>query len=206
MKSNRYNFMLKANALLENRFLLDTKVLKEYDVNELENKRNQIISKLQNLRDKQKGLFSGVIKSKINVYISDLTSINIKEACQGDKLKSDLQTKLNSAKDGLKQKSMLDDPDNIIPTLETDIIFIENFCKSNVSRPTQSNTVVQQNTQRMRDENPQQITQPTNIGGNVNSLSGMRFMDALDTLSRGENYTKDDIINYVKSKVTVKTS
>jgi len=211
MKGNKYNRMLKANALLENRFLINRRILNEYDVKELENKKQQIVSKLQNLKSKQSGVFAGMIKGKIDQYINDLNSVNVNDACQGTNLKSDLQTKLNDAKDGLKQKSMLNDPDNLIPTLETDISFIENFCKTQTKEPTQ----VSQQPEKKLDGVPEKTLDSTpqktldNTPQKTNNLDGfknMKFMDALDMLNSGENFSKDDIVNYVKSKVTVRTA
>jgi hypothetical protein len=203
MKGNKYKSFLKANVLFESRFFNEKNLLKEYDQKLLDNKRNEIVSKLGKLKDVQKGMFAGIKKNKIEQYINDLRAVNLSNVCEGTNLKSDLQSKLNDAKQGLQQyRNQIDDPENLLPSLTSDILVIENFCKSeSQSTTTQSNTPTQ-SLQRMYDASQTKNNTPINL----DSLKNMRFMDALNTLGSGENYTKDDIINYVKSKVTVKTT
>jgi hypothetical protein len=226
MNGNRYKSIRQANILFENRFLINKGILKEYDQKTLEDKRTEIVNKLKSLKEVQKGMFASVKKSKINDYITDLQNVNLSNVCEGVKLRNDLQTKLNDAKQGLEQyKDQIDDPNGLLPGLKADISLIENFCKSEKSdNKSKSNTTTQSTTtsqsqQRMRDENPQQNnttnqsqstttsqSQQNNTTSNLDSLKGMKFMDALNTLNSGENFTKNDIINYVKSKVTIKTT
>lgn len=226
MNGNRYKSIRQANILFENRFLINKGILKEYDQKTLEDKRTEIVNKLKSLKEVQKGMFASVKKSKINDYITDLQNVNLSNVCEGVKLRNDLQTKLNDAKQGLEQyKDQIDDPNGLLPGLKADISLIENFCKSEKSdNKSKSNTTTQSTTtsqsqQRMRDENPQQNnttnqsqstttsqSQQNNTTSNLDSLKGMKFMDALNKLNSGENFTKNDIINYVKSKVTIKTT
>lgn len=200
MNGNRYKSIRQANILFENRFLINKGILKEYDQKTLEDKRTEIVNKLKSLKEVQKGMFASVKKSKINDYITDLQNVNLSNVCEGVKLKNDLQTKLNDAKQGLEQyKDQIDDPNGLLPGLKADISLIENFCKSEKSdNKSKSNTTTQSTTTSQSQQN--------NTTSNLDSLKGMKFMDALNTLNSGENFTKNDIINYVKSKVTIKTT
>ena len=60
-----------------------------------------------------------------------MKSIKVDSVCNGTNLSSDVKTKLDDAKDGLRlAKSMAKDKNNVIPKIEQEIPFIENFCST----------------------------------------------------------------------------
>jgi hypothetical protein len=124
---------------------------------------------------------------------------------------------LDDAKDGLRlAKSMAKDKNNVIPKIEQEIPFIESYCSTKtVEREKQEGPAPtgDQYYKSQQASGVQRMTQsqPSNVQSNTpskisDSERRPRFMDELDRLNTDPKFSKQDIIDYVKSKVVVKTT
>lgn len=151
------NSILKQHNSKKNFFIDDTLLSKliireQYDTKKLDDLKAEILSGLNNLKTNNP-LFSG----KIDGHIKTLEGIKTNLICNGNKLSSDIQTKLNDAKEDLKLKQLLKDPENKIDGMVSKISFIENFC-STITASTvnsQSSSIVGVGTQPSADLNTQ---------------------------------------------------
>ena len=141
--------------------------------------------------------------------------------------------KEGDVKDGLRlAKSMAKDKNNVIPKIEQEIPFIESYCSTKTverekqegpaptgdqyykSQQEKNNTQPSpeqgQNIVRVTSnptQNTTQSNQSTKQSSNIpDSERRPRFMDELDRLNTDQRFTKQDIIDYVKSKVKIKTT
>lgn len=215
MNKGKLETMIRKNLMMENRHIRKNLLLKEGSNQELETKRQNIISYLEDLKS-QNSLFKG----KIQGYIDDMKSIKVDSVCNGTNLSSDVKTKLDDAKDGLRlAKSMAKDKNNVIPKIEQEIPFIEGFCstktvekeKQDVPAPTGDQYYKSQmgKLQRMTADTPSQPINNTqnNVPSKIpDSERKPKFMDELERLNSDNRYTKQDIIDYVKSRVTIKSA
>lgn len=212
MNKGKLETMIRKNLMMENRYIRKNLLLKEGSNQELETKRQNIISYLEDLKS-QNPLFKG----KIQGYIDDMKSINVDSVCNGTNLSSEIKTKLTDAKDGLNMaKGLAKDKNNVIPKIEQEIPFIESFCstKTQDNKPNtsqQTNQTTGQTSGLQRTPSSQQTTgqQPTqdNQSNKIpDSERRPKFMDELDRLNSDPKFTKQDIIDYVKSKVVIKTA
>lgn len=184
MKGNKYNSMLKANILLERSFINGRNVLKESS-GELDTKKQTMITNLETLK-KDNPSFT----TKFDKHINALKSADVTNACEGNKLKSDLQSKLSDAKSDLSMKALLKDSNKVIPTLESDIKFIEGYCTTKESNtggtlapPSSTTTQPSKNT-----------TTPTQ---DLESLKKMDYKSALELMKNSDKYSKEDVIRFV---------
>lgn len=218
--------MIQKNLMMENRFLSKKNILLEYDEKVVESKKNEIVATLQSLKSAQKGMLAGIKKSEIDKQISEVQSISTKNVCNGNILNQEITSKLTKAENTLNQyDSQLDDcPEGCKSKLRTNITFIKEFCSK---EPSQTNTTQDQNKKEPAPSGDQYYKSQTNNlqrtvtnnttqpnTQNQNNTSNKipdserrpRFMDELDRLNSDERFTKQDIIDYVKSKVVVKTT
>jgi len=100
-------------------------LIEQYDTKELDKLKLEILTGLNVLKTNNP-MFSG----KIDGHIKTLEGIQTNLICNGNKLSNEVQTKLNDAKEDLKLKSILKDPENKIDGMVSKIAFIENFCST----------------------------------------------------------------------------
>lgn len=100
-------------------------LMEQYDTKELDKLKLEILAGLNVLKTNNP-MFSG----KIDGHIKTLEGIQTNLICNGNKLSNEVQTKLNDAKEDLKLKSILKDPENKIDGMVSKIAFIENFCST----------------------------------------------------------------------------
>lgn len=228
--------MIQKNLMMENRYLSKKNILLEYDEKVVESKKNEIVSTLQSLKAAQKGMLAAVKKSEIDKQIAEVQSISTKNVCNGKNLNQEISSKLTDAENTLKQyDSQLDDcPEGCKNKLKENITFIKEFCtkEESQSKPTQdqynkekenpapsgdqyyksqqdnNKTQPQGNLIRATSNQTQNTQQPEqNKSSNIpDSERKPRFMDELDRLNTDQRFTKQDIIDYVKSRVKVKTT
>jgi len=151
------NSILKQHNSKKNFFIDDTLFSKliireQYDTKKLDDLKAEILSGLNNLKTNNP-LFSG----KIDGYMKSLEGIKTNLICNGNKLSPEVQTILNDAKESLKLKQLLKDPENKIDGMVSKISFIENFCSTITTSPvnSQSSPVVGVGTQPSADLNTQ---------------------------------------------------
>lgn len=185
MKGNKYNSMLKANILLERSFIHSRNILKESS-GEMEIKKQTMITNLESLK-KDNPSFA----TKFDKHINALKSADVANACEGNKLKVDLQSKLSDAKSDLSMKSLLKDTNKVIPTLESDIKFIEGYCTTKESNtggtlpPPSPTTTIQPS---------KNTTTPTQ---DLEPLKKMDYKSALELMKNNDKYSKEDVIRFV---------
>jgi hypothetical protein len=222
MSSLKFKRMIQKNLMVENNYVAKKMLLREGTVEELNSKRQNIITYLEELKNQNGVLYKGTIQG----YIDDMKSIDVNNVCTGTNLSSEMKTKLDEAKDGISRAKGLGvkDKNNVIPKIEQEIPFIENYCSTQPTDnkekkqpdPTgdqyyksqqEKNQTPQQGglirTTSSQSQNVQQPTKPTNI---PDSERKPKFMDELDRLNTTQKYTKQDIIDYVKSKVQIRTT
>jgi len=206
MKGNKYNSMLKANILLERNFIYGRNIIKESN-GEMDSKKQTMISNLETLK-KDNATFS----TKFDKHINALKSADVTNACEGNKLKADLQSKLSDAKSDLSMKALLKDPNKVIPKLEEDIKFIESYCSTKGSSTTSSSTsggslpppVVGMTGDTIQNKQSNTINQPpksdskqeVTVKKDIEDLKQLPLRTALETLRIDNGYSKDDAINY----------
>jgi len=176
--------MLKANILLERSFIHGRNILKESS-GEVETKKQTMITNLETLK-KDNPSFA----TKFDKHINALKSTDVTNACEGNKLKADLQSKLSDAKSDLSMKALLKDSNKVIPTLESDIKFIEGYCTTKESNtggtlPPPSSTTTQ----------PSKNT--TTSTQDLESLKKMDYKSALELMKNSDKYSKEDVIRFV---------
>lgn len=225
MSKGKLERIIQKNLLMENRYLSKKSLLFEYDEKVVESKKSEIVTLLQSLKSAQKGMLAGIKKSEIDKQIIEVQSISTKNVCNGNILNQEITSKLTKAENTLNQyDSQLDDcPEGCKSKLRGNITFIKEFCSKET---TQTNTTQNQNKKEpapsgdqyyksqtsglQRTPSSQQTTGQTTQGNQSNKIPDSerkpRFMDELDRLNSDERFTKQDIINYVKSKVVVKTA
>ncbi len=205
--------MIQKNLMVENRYVAKKMLLREGTIQELESKRQNIINYLEDLKSQNSVIYKGTIQG----YIDDMKSIDVNNICSGTNLSSDMKSKLDEAKDGLnKAKSFgIKDKNTVIPKIEQEIPFIENYCSTqtkDVTQKDQPDPTGNQYYKSQKDQpggliratsNQTQTDQSSKIS---DSERKPRFMDELDRLNSDQKYTKQDIINYVKSRVKIKTT
>ena len=222
MNKGKLETMIRKNLMMENRHIRKNLLLKEGSNQELETKRQNIISYLEDLKSQNSGF-----DKKIQGYIDDMKSINVDSVCNGTNLSSEIKKKLDDAKSGLGlAKIGAKDKNKVIPKIEQEIPFIESFCstktqdnKPNTSQQTNQTTQGNQQTNQttgqtsglQRTPSSQQTTGQQSTQGNQSnkipdSERRPKFMDELDRLNSDQKFTKQDIIDYVKSKVVIKTA
>ena len=225
MSKGKLERIVQKNLLMENRYLSKKSLLLEYDEKVVESKKNEIVSTLQSLKSAQKGMLAGIKKSEIDKQISEVQSISTKNVCNGTVLNQEITSKLTKAENTLNQyDSQLDDcPEGCKSKLRSDIKFIKEFCLKEGSQTQNQNKQNQEskpsgdqnyksqtdNIQRMTNNNTNQPTKSTqnNISNKIpDSERKPRFMDELDRLNTDPKFSKQDIIDYVKSKVVIKTT
>lgn len=222
MSKGKLERIIQKNLLMENRYLSKKSLLLEYDEKVVESKKNEIVKTLQSLKSAQKGVFSSIKKSQIDKQISEVQSISTKNVCNGTTLNQEITSKLTEAENTLNQyDSQLDDcPEGCKSKLRTNITFIKEFCTKegtqlqstqNQTKPSGDQYYKSQtnNVQRMTNNNTTQATtQNQNLKTNKipDSERKPRFMDELERLNTDPKFTKQDIIDYVKSKVIIKTT
>jgi hypothetical protein len=224
MSKGKLQKMIQKNLMIENRYLIKKNILLEYDEKVVDAKKNEIISTLESLKSAQKGMLAGIKKSEIDKQIKEVQSINTKNVCNGTNLNQEISSALTKAENTLNQyDSQLDDcPEGCKSKLRTNITFIKEFCSKEETQP--KNT-----TQTPDKEDPaptgdqyyksqqtsgvQRMTQsqPSNVQNNTpskipDSERRPRFMDELERLNTDPKFSKQDIIDYVKSKVVIKTT
>jgi hypothetical protein len=214
MKNYKKNRIQFANIILEQNYLSNKILLKEYDTKELDSKKQNVLSVLTYLKDKNPSF-----GDKIQKHIDTINSAQSDKICDGTKLRTDLQTKLDDAKGDLKMKAFIKDPENKIDGLTSDISFIETFCskqtatkpETTTSQPTA--TKPETTTNQPTTTKPETTSQPTTSQPTTTLVSpsvsqattGKKFLDALESLKKGE-FTKNDIVDYVKSRVQIRNS
>ena len=230
MSKGKLERIIKMNLMMENKYITKKMLLKEGDVKDLETKKQNIINYLEDLKSQNSIIYKGTIQG----YIDDMKSIDVNNICSGTNLSSDMKSKLDEAKDGLnKAKSFgIKDKNTVIPKIEQEIPFIESYCSTKTverekqegpaptgdqyykSQQEKNNTQPSpeqgQNIVRVTSnptQNTTQSNQSTTQSSNIpDSERRPRFMDELDRLNTDQRFTKQDIIDYVKSKVKIKTT
>lgn len=151
------NSILKQHNSKKNFFIDDTLFSKliireQYDTKKLDDLKAEILSGLNNLKTN-----NPMFSSKIDGYMKSLEGIKTNLICSGNKLTPEVQTILNDAKESLKLKSILKDPENKIDGMVSKISFIENFCSTITASPvnSQSSSIVGVGTQPSADLNTQ---------------------------------------------------
>lgn len=190
MKGNKYNSMLKANILLERNFIYGRNIIKESS-GEMDSKKQTMISNLETLK-KDNPTFS----TKFDKHINALKSADVTNACEGNKLKADLQSKLSDAKSDLSMKALLKDPNKVIPKLEEDIKFIESYCSTKGSSTTSSSTSGGSLPPPV-GKTDQTSSSGTTSSQDLEALKKMDFKSALELMRTDKKYSKDDIIKFV---------
>jgi len=222
MSKGKLERIIQKNLLMENRYLSKKSLLLEYDEKVVESKKNEIVSTLQSLKSAQKGMLAGIKKNEIDKQISEVQSISTKNVCNGTTLNQEIASKLTKAENTLNQyDSQLDDcPEGCKSKLRTNITFIKEFCTKESTQTQSTENQTKQsgdqyyksqtdNVQRMTNTNTTQSTTQ-----NQNSITNKipdserkpKFMDELERLNTDPKFTKQDIIDYVKSKVIIKTT
>lgn len=228
MSKGKLERIIKRNLMMENKYITKKMLLKEGDVKDLETKKQTILSYLEDLKSQNPSF-----KDKIQGYIDDMNSIDPNNVCSGNNLSSNVKTKLDDAKSGLKlAKFAAKDKNKVIPKIEQEIPFIESYCSTKTverekqegpaptgdqyykSQQEKNNTQPSpeqgQNIVRVTSnptQNTTQSNQSTTQSSNIpDSERRPRFMDELDRLNTDQRFTKQDIIDYVKSKVKIKTT
>ena len=142
----------KKNFFIDDKLLSNLIIREQYDTKELDKIKAEILSGLNVLKTNNP-MFSG----KIDGHIKTLEGIQTNLICNGNKLSNEAQTKLNDAKEDLKLKSILKDPENKIDGMVSKISFIENFCSTITTSPvnSQSSSIVGVGTQPSADLNTQ---------------------------------------------------
>ena len=151
------NSILKQHNSKKNFFIDDTLFSKliireQYDTKKLDDLKAEILSGLNNLKTN-----NPMFSSKIDGYMKSLEGIKTNLICSGNKLTPEVQTILNDAKESLKLKQLLKDPENKIDGMVSKISFIENFCSTITASPvnSQSSSIVGVGTQPSADLNTQ---------------------------------------------------
>lgn len=222
MSKGKLERIIQKNLLMENRYLSRKSLLLEYDEKVVESKKSEIVTLLQSLKSAQKGMFVGIKKSQIDKQISEVQSISTKNVCNGTTLNQEITSKLTEAENTLNQyDSQLDDcPEGCKSKLRANIVFIKEFCKKEGTQPqsTQNQTkpsgdqYYKSQTNTLQRTVANNATQPNtqNQNNTSNKISDSerkpRFMDELERLNTDPKFTKQDIIDYVKSKVVIKTT
>jgi hypothetical protein len=212
MSKGKLERIIQRNLMMENKYITKKMLLKEGDVKELETKKQTILSYLEDLKS-QNPLFKG----KIQGYIDDMNSIDPNNVCSGNNLSSDAKTKLDDAKDGLRlAKSMAKDKNNVIPKIEQEIPFIESYCSTKTVEKEKQEDPAPTGDQYYKSQQASGVqrmtqSQPSNVQNNIpskipDSERRPRFMDELERLNTDPKFSKQDIIDYVKSKVVIKTT
>jgi hypothetical protein len=211
MSSVKFKRMIQKNLMMENRYVAKKMLLREGTIQELESKRQNIIKYLEDLKSQNSVIYKGTIQG----YIDDMKSIDVNNICSGTNLSSDMKSKLDEAKDGLnKAKSFgIKDKNTVIPKIEQEIPFIENYCSTQTKDATQKDQPDPTGDQYYKSQVSQQgglIRATSNQTDQSSKISDSerkpRFMDELDRLNADQKYTKQDIIDYVKSRVKIKTT
>lgn len=137
-------------------------------------------------------------KSKLRANITF-----IKEFCTKEGTQNQTKPNVNQDTKNLENTKTKDNKEEPIPSGDQ-------YAKSLINNPQSSNTdnvlQPQQNILRVTSnpsQNTNQPNQPTNI---PDSERKPRFMDELDRLNTDQRFTKQDIIDYVKSRVKVRTA
>jgi len=212
MSKGKLERIIQRNLMMENKYITKKMLLKEGDIKELETKKQTILSYLEDLKS-QNPLFKG----KIQGYIDDMNSIDPNNVCSVNNLSSDAKTKLDDAKDGLRlAKSMAKDKNNVIPKIEQEIPFIESYCSTKAVEREKQEGPAPTGDQYYKSQQASGVqrmvqSQPSNVQSNTpskisDSERRPRFMDELDRLNTDPKFSKQDIIDYVKSKVVIKTT
>jgi len=226
MSKGKLQKMIQKNLMIENRYLIKKNILLEYDEKVVDAKKNEIISTLESLKSAQKGMLAGIKKSEIDKQIKEVQSINTKNVCNGKNLNQEISSALTKAENTLNQyDSQLDDcPEGCKSKLRTNITFIKEFCtkeetqlKNTTQVPDKKDQTQQPNTNQtqqtsglQRTQSSQQTTTQTTQGNQSSKIPDSerrpRFMDELERLNTDPKFSKQDIIDYVKSKVVIKTT
>ena len=142
----------KKNFFIDDKLLSNLIIREQYDTKELDKIKAEILSGLNNLKTN-----NPMFSSKIDGYMKSLEGIKTNLICSGTKLTPEVQTILNDAKESLKLKSILKDPENKIDGMVSKISFIENFCSTITASPvnSQSSSIVGVGTQPSADFNTQ---------------------------------------------------
>ena len=142
----------KKNFFIDDKLLSKLIIREQYDTKELDKIKAEILSGLNNLKTN-----NPMFSSKIDGYMKSLEGIKTNLICSGTKLTPEVQTILNDAKESLKLKSILKDPENKIDGMVSKISFIENFCSTITTSPvnSQSSSIVGVGTQPSADLNTQ---------------------------------------------------
>ena len=211
MPSVKFKRMIQKNLMVENRYVAKKMLLREGTIQELESKRQNIINYLEDLKSQNSVIYKGTIQG----YIDDMKSIDVNNICSGTNLSSDMKSKLDEAKDGLnKAKSFgIKDKNTVIPKIEQEIPFIENYCSTQPTKDIEKDQPDPTGAQYYKSQVSQQgglIRATSNQTDQSSKISDSerkpRFMDELDRLNADQKYTKQDIIDYVKSRVKIKTT
>jgi hypothetical protein len=211
MPSVKFKRMIQKNLMVENRYVAKKMLLREGTIQELESKRQNIINYLEDLKSQNSVIYKGTIQG----YIDDMKSIDVNNICSGTNLSSDMKSKLDEAKDGLnKAKSFgIKDKNTVIPKIEQEIPFIENYCSTQPTKGVEKDQPDPTGDQYYKSQVSQQgglIRATSNQTDQSSKISDSerkpRFMDELDRLNADQKYTKQDIIDYVKSRVKIKTT
>jgi len=211
MSSVKFKRMIQKNLMMENRYVAKKMLLREGTIQELESKRQNIIKYLEDLKSQNSVIYKGTIQG----YIDDMKSIDVNNICSGTNLSSDMKSKLDEAKDGLnKAKSFgIKDKNTVIPKIEQEIPFIENYCSTQTTKDIEKDQPAPTGDQYYKSQVSQQgglIRATSNQTDQSSKISDSerkpRFMDELDRLNSDQKYTKQDIIDYVKSRVKIKTT
>lgn len=222
MSKGKLERIAQRNLMMENRYLSKKSLLLEYDEKVVESKKSEIVTLLQSLKSAQKGMLAGIKKSEIDKQISDVQSISTKNVCNGTTLNQEITSKLTDAENTLNQyDSQLDDcPEGCKSKLRANITFIKEFCTKEGAQPqnTQNQTkpsgdqYYKSQTNNLQRTVTNNTTQPNTQNQNntsnkiPDSERKPRFMDELERLNTDPKFTKQDIIDYVKSKVVIKTT
>ena len=222
MSKGKLERIAQRNLMMENRYLSKKSLLLEYDEKVVESKKSEIVTLLQSLKSAQKGMLAGIKKSEIDKQISDVQSISTKNVCNGTTLNQEITSKLTDAENTLNQyDSQLDDcPEGCKSKLRANITFIKEFCTKEGAQPqnTQNQTkpsgdqYYKNQTNNLQRTVTNNTTQPNTQNQNntsnkiPDSERKPRFMDELERLNTDPKFTKQDIIDYVKSKVVIKTA
>jgi hypothetical protein len=148
----------KKNFFIDDMLLSKLIIREQYDTKKLDDLKAEILSGLNNLKANNP-MFSG----KIDGYMKSLEGIKTNLICNGNKLSPEIQTKLNDAKEDLKLKQFLKDPENKIDGMVSKISFIENFCSTITASP-----VVGVGTQPSTDLNTQ-LSNTTPLGSQLST-------------------------------------
>ena len=214
MSSVKFKRMIQKNIMVENRYLAKKLLLREGTTQELESKRQNIVNYLEDLKSQNSIVYKGTIQG----YIDDMKSIDVNNVCVGKNLSSDMKSKLDEAKDGLnKAKSFgIKDKNTVIPKIEQEIPFIENYCSTQPTKDIEKDQPTPTGDQYNKSKQTSGVqrmtqSQPSDVQNNIpskipDSERKPKFMDELERLNTDPKFLKQDIIDYVKSKVVIKTT